>query len=212
MKAGPAGLLLALLVTACRPTPTPTPAPPEHAEASADPSEPGSPEPRDAETPAPTPERFAAWTDVGEVSPCERSCANVHACVVLEGRPRAAAATIELGCLDACVRATEAFTRCEWPSTLTADRCASSLTCIRAAWSTPTDPHTPTVIEPASDGCDLACAALARCHDRPIESAETCARQCRKVLPEAQQLVARDCAALEGCSAIEDCVLALPGA
>lgn len=199
--------LLALLVAGCRPTPTPTPASLQPVAPSSDPSEPAE----SKLSRALAPERLPEWTEIDGSLPCELSCADVHSWLLIEGYEQAAATAIELACLGACVRAREAFARCEWPSTLDTDSCASSLPCIRAAWPAP-DEHTPTVVDPASDGCGLACAALARCHGQPLDAAEACATKCRTVLSDAQQLTARECAALEGCSAINDCVLALPGA
>jgi hypothetical protein len=177
---------------------------------------PPTPTVRTTSTPAASPAKLAAptrvgWTAASEGSPCERTCANLHACLVLEGRERAAAATIEIGCLGACLGATKAFSACEDQAASGLDGCASLQTCVRAAWPAQDEPE-PIVVDAASDGCGLACAALARCREKPSDAAEECARQCRLILSENQQLGARSCAVLESCPAVEDCVFALPGA
>ena len=148
-----------------------------------------------------------------EASACEYVCADVHACVLEEGREPSAAASIELGCLDACVGAPEAFATCERPGSIGADTCGGYLECVRETW--PSGDRSPTdvvVDHPAGNGCDLACAAFARCYDASIDAAEECGRQCRAALTEDLQRVAGECARLDGCEAIESCVQALPGA
>ncbi|HVI04030.1 MAG TPA: hypothetical protein VM869_35305 [Enhygromyxa sp.] len=164
---------------------------------------------RSPRKPEPEPEP----TSTLEASACEYVCADVHACVLEEGREPSAAASIELGCLDACVGAPEAFATCERPGSIGADTCGGYLECVRETW--PSGARTPVdvvVDQPAGNGCDLACAAFARCYDASIDEAEECGRQCRAALTEDLQRVAGECARLDGCEAIESCVQALPGA
>ena len=79
------------------------------------------------------PPREREQTAAIEGSPCELACADVHACVLEDGRSPSAAASIELGCLDGCVRAPDAFATCERPGSIGADTCAGYLECVRAA-------------------------------------------------------------------------------
>lgn len=148
-----------------------------------------------------------------EGTPCEHACADVYACVLDQGREPSAAASIELGCLDACVRAPKAFSTCERPGSIAAETCGGYLECVRERWPSGAE-RTPTEVvdQPAGNGCDLACAAFARCYDASIDEAEECGRQCREALSEDLQRVAGECARLDGCEAIERCVQALPGA
>jgi hypothetical protein len=147
--------------------------------------------------------------DTDESPPCELACADVYACLLAEGRPDTEAASIELGCLAACVASPDAFARCERPGSIGPDTCAGYLACARRAWSNEERP--PTIIDP-SDGCGRACGALARCHEAPLEAAEECAKECRELDDAELERRAGECAALEGCEAIEQCVMALPGA
>jgi hypothetical protein len=149
------------------------------------------------------------WTSTLASSPCELVCADVFSCSLIDHDPRAAA-TIELGCLDACVRAPKAFTSCERPRSIAADTCAAYLGCVRGAW--PSEERPRTIIDAERDGCDIACKALARCRGFPEYLAEECASQCRQSLtPELQQF-AVTCGDYESCPAVERCVNSLPGA
>lgn len=160
--------------------------------------------------PDPVSEGEDETTVVREGSPCEQACADVYACLLEDGREPSAAATIELGCLDACVRAPAAFASCERPSSIDAQACSGYLECAHAAW--PDGERSTTQIDPESDGCKLACGALARCEGAPLDAAEECARLCREALDDKHERLAGECALLDGCAAIEDCVFALPGA
>src|SRR5690606_557603 len=160
------------LAGGCRPATEPTPDPLTVA--------PSSGESRSSE-PRPDPELEPAgqhgWTAAIEGSACGLTCADVYSCLLAEGDGRSAA-TIELGCLGACVRAPGAFASCERPRSITADQCASYLACARAAW--PSEDRPATIVEPGPDGCGIACRALGRCRGFPLENAEECARQCRR--------------------------------
>ncbi|MFO7562237.1 MAG: hypothetical protein R6X02_06310, partial [Enhygromyxa sp.] len=203
---------LALLGLGCRPA-----AEPEHAGAPTVPPSPsqaadeqlelrGAPKPE----PEPKPKGSAGgWTSALESSACELVCADVYSCLLLDGEERAAA-SIELGCLDACVRAPGAFAACERPGSIAADECAALLGCARAAW--PSEERPTTIVEAGRDGCGIACRALARCRGFPEDKAELCAAQCREVLDAGQQRMAAECGDFETCPAIESCVNALPGA
>lgn len=162
--------------------------------------------------PAPEPSEPPSETPSGPPSgatACELVCANVHTCVLEDNPDRVAATAIELGCLDACVRARESFAACERPEPGTTS-CVDFLACARRAW--PTGDRPATIVEPPPDGCRLACHAFARCKDSPVETAEECAKLCREALDENQQRMAADCAKPDDCRAVESCINSLPGA
>lgn len=202
-----AGLIL-LLGVGCRP-----PTEPERSGAltvtpSQSEREPGSIE----GDPPSEPPHHLGWSSTFESSPCELACADVYACSLFDGDERSAV-SIELGCLDACVRAPLAFAACRRPNPIAAEACVAYLSCARAAW--PTEERPSTIVDVSRegrDGCDIACRALARCRGFPDHSAEQCSTMCRVALDRGQQQVAAGCGDLETCSAIESCVTSLPGA
>jgi hypothetical protein len=202
--------LLVVFTLACRPAAEPDAAvlvtvPPS-------PTEPGDDRPKPE--PEPKPDRplsssFDEYTSAQVSSPCELVCADVYSCSLID-RDERAAATIELACLDACVRAPAIFIACERPSSIENDGCGGYMTCVRSAW--PRHDRPTTVVESALDGCDLACKALARCYNAPEDAAAECTRQCRQSLDRDLQQVAAACSKLDGCVAIEHCINSLPGA
>lgn len=202
------GVLLVLLGLGCRPSSDAAEPEPvvvdERAPANGWLTKPSEPDPvRERESEDET-------TVVREGSPCELACADVYACLLADGREPSAAATIELGCLDACVRAPAAFASCERPGSIDAQACTGYLECAHAAW--PDGERSTTQIDPQADGCKLACVALARCNDATLDAAEECGRLCREALDDTHERLAGECAQLDGCTAIEECVFALPGA
>jgi hypothetical protein len=158
------------------------------------------------------PPREREQTAAIEGSPCELACADVYACVLEDGHSPSAASSIELGCLDGCVRAPDAFATCERPDSIGAEVCAGYLECVRANWPSGEGAPAPGIDPSAVNGCDLACAAFARCYDATRDQADECGRKCREALTEELQRVAGECAQLDGCTAIESCVERLPGA
>jgi hypothetical protein len=149
-------------------------------------------------------------SEPNESLPCELACADVYGCLLAGGRTEAEAASIELGCLAACVEASDAFAGCGPLSSSGPQVCAGYLACVRQAWSTKEPP--PLIVDPSSDGCSRACGALGGCRGFGIDAIEECARQCRQLHDSELQRLANDCAELESCEAIERCVMALPGA
>ncbi|KIG19531.1 hypothetical protein DB30_00040 [Enhygromyxa salina] len=113
-------------------------------------------------------------------SPCERSCGELHDCVIEAGvhGPRAAV-WIELECLAACVTspppsaASPSLFGCALPAASRADaaRCDPFLACVRDAWPDQAASAGPTssVVVPVAKGCDRACWAFARCQGRERE-------------------------------------------
>jgi hypothetical protein len=201
-------LALVLLASVCRPAPAPAPEPEPGGSG-------GSVDSHDADVREPEvePEIEAdpeAQARAIEGSPCELACADVYECWLVEGHEQAAAAKIELLCLGACVRASEAFASCERPGSITADQCAGYLGCVREAWPEGAGPST--IIDSSVDGCGGACGALGRCAGATLDEIEACTRDCRKLdNPELDRLAA-ECAELDDCPSIIGCVLALPGA
>jgi hypothetical protein len=178
-----------------------------------------------------------ATPDVSKVSsgsPCEQSCAELHDCVLAQDEGGSAAATsIELGCLAACVP-TQPMEReasstlgslfgCELPSASArvdpgVDRCASFLACVRAAWPQPQpDPQPSPAVLDQQTGCERACWAYARCTGKDQDAGDhhaiaMCAEQCSAALDDEQERRAGACPELPDCHEIERCVLSLPGA
>jgi hypothetical protein len=175
---------------------------------------PGADEPQpDEPTPERPPDEVEPSEDSSEQSeslPCEQVCADVHGCLLAGGRTEAEAASIELGCLAACVEASDAFASCGPLSSSGPQVCAGYLACVREAWSTKEPP--PLIIDSSSDGCSRACEALGGCRGFGIDAIEECARQCRQLHDSELQRLANECAELDSCETIERCVMALPGA
>jgi hypothetical protein len=154
---------------------------------------------------------------LAEPTHCELVCAEVHACLLAQGDRAAAAASIELGCLGACVGRPERGTLfgCEPPASTAAEACAPFLACVRDAWPEERGSDgTATVVVPSGEGCQLACEAFGRC--RGISSDDwaiaECVKICDRSLDEELERQAGACALLPECSEIERCIEVLPGA
>jgi hypothetical protein len=155
-------------------------------------------------------------------SPCEQACAEVHDCVLAQGEGESAAATsIELGCLEACVPspALGSLFGCELPSaSAKLNRCAPFLACVREAWPQPQpDPQPSPAVVDQRPGCERACWAFARCAGKDQDAEDhhgiaMCIEQCSAVLDDEQERRAGACAELPDCHEIDRCVLSLPGA
>ncbi|PRQ04180.1 hypothetical protein ENSA5_10180 [Enhygromyxa salina] len=224
-----ATLLLALVasLSACRPAaPAPAPAPsrPSASSSGAVSEKPRAVEPEAPDEPeAPgepgAPSEPGAWTAVLGASACELGCADVHDCVVVEGEQSpAAAAAIELSCLDACLAAPDrdpaTLYGCERPSTHEAPTCEPFLACVRGAWPDRRSERPPLV---EYNGCELACLAFARCYDRERtdqdrDGIQECTRECGEVLDDEQQQAVGACASLSSCEDVIECIIAHPGA
>ncbi|PRQ08255.1 hypothetical protein [Enhygromyxa salina] len=188
-------------------------------------------------TPAadPTPEPTIGTSETSELeplpavasgSPCERSCARLHGCVIAQGeRGVAAAASIELGCLAACVQdpgpdAGTSLFGCELPPAPSQpDSCAPFLECVGGAWPSKARPLPEGGSIPLIEatGCERACWAYARCEDKADtdedeRNIERCIEKCGQILDDEQELILGQCASLPDCRDIEHCVLSTPGA
>jgi hypothetical protein len=145
-----------------------------------------------------------------EASPCELSCADVHACVLVEGRTVAEASTIELGCLDGCVRAPTAFTSCPRPQPVDQSGCSEFLGCTRRAW--PDEERPPTIVDEPTNGCAAVCAAFSICKWGELLAVEECTKMCKLDLDPEQEQVAMQCTKLPECEAILRCIDSVPHA
>jgi hypothetical protein len=141
----------------------------------------------------------------------------VHDCALLAGNYSVAeAASIELGCVDACLRTPERATLfgCNRPPTLEPGTCSPFLDCVAASWpDTSTAPPTPAP-KPIGVGCRAGCQAFATCYDPGTtgEQIDRCVEMCQRALDQQQQRVFGECAALADCEQIMACVAATPGA
>ena len=163
----------------------------------------------DAVRPPPSP----SWIDAERPNACELSCAVVHDCLLLGGDEPAAAASIELGCLGACVSAPARFARCD-PGPVTADpagHCEGFLACVREAWPRDGETDTPQV-DPVVDGCTAACKRFAACEGADDTAAKKCGELCREALSPGSQDLIGQCAGLDDCVQVEMCIRSFPGA
>ncbi len=194
-------LALVLLGLGCRPKP-PAPVdqtPADEPRADAD----GPKQVRDPERqPDPPPTRPEPRADEGTI--CERRCADVHACVLLDDPNPAAAAAIELGCLDACVRAREPFVACTPPSAITATACTAYRSCVREAW--PDGSRPATVVEGSGAGCPLICTRFSECFGQGYEDIEGCTQQCRESLDGEAERAMGECTKLPDCEQVMMCI------
>lgn len=170
----------------------------------------------------------SGWSSMSDESPCERACAELYDCVVEQGEQGlAAATTIELGCLEACVPSPApvqgSLFGCELPSAASEPaRCDPFLACVRDAWpergpiAAPSPAPGPIPVHHGT-GCERACWAFAHCEDKAWDPEERsgialCAQQCSEVLDNEQERRVGQCTQLPDCPEIERCILALPGA
>ena len=155
-------------------------------------------------------------------SPCERSCAELHACVIEQGeRGPAAASSIELGCLEACVPSPTpgSLFGCELPSASAETApCGFFLACVRDAWpQAGAGPVKDPGVAQRGPGCEQACWAFARCRGADQDQGDRdaiglCIRQCSETLDDEQERLAGECTDLPDCREIKRCILAIPGA
>lgn len=153
---------------------------------------------------------------------CEAACAEVHDCALLDPTyTPAAAASIELGCLDVCVYEPETSGQlfgCARPSAIDPPGCTPFLTCLGPSWPEPDYPEEiPDPYEEPFDsghGCELTCEAFAHCVNpsAPPEAILQCAKECEAQLSDEQARSFKTCSDLSDCQAIIACVLATPGA
>jgi hypothetical protein len=156
------------------------------------------------------------------VTACEQSCGEVHDCAVQERTyTPAAAAAIELGCVNACLRTPERATLfgCGRPAAIEPGACGPFLACVEVAWPRPGDAdngtHTPSLDPPSGiDPCARVCDVFARCWDPATtpELIEQCAEQCRQALDAEEERRFGRCADLPECSDVMTCVAETPKA
>ena len=149
------------------------------------------------------------WASFPEGSRCERLCARVFECVLDEGKEdEAGAASIELGCLRACVEGPELgpFGSCEAKA-----GCGDLLGCVRASWPASPEPPRPSVESPPSAGCRHACNALASCYSASQDEADRCVKRCREALPAEREAAIGECAEQDDCGELERCMKSFPG-
>jgi len=189
------------------------------------------PEEADADSRVPTPDAEASSAENGDSasadtvdgslpsdagSPCEALCGQVYTCLQTTDADSADAASIELGCLDACVQTanaepTGAFVGCPPPTASNTDTCPPFLTCVREAWPELGEVQTPE-IELVRDGCEAACNRYADCESAGQEAAEACGELCRGALPPDLQVEIGRCARFRSCGEVIDCIESFPGA
>lgn len=209
-------LACTLMLSGCRAVaPVPERAPASEPVAVASLERASTPEPPRAHVAAPY--QPAAERNDASGSACEWSCADVHDCtLVTGGYTPAAAASIELGCLRACVATPERVTLfgCGRPSTIEPGPCGPFLDCVAASWPDARPQAPAPVVDPATDGCRLACVAFGRCFDAYTEPGDMdqCAELCRQSQNADGQRHLAGCARLPSCSEILECVSSTPGA
>jgi hypothetical protein len=154
------------------------------------------------------------------VTACEQSCGEVHDCAVLERMyTPATAASIELGCVRACLGTTERATLfgCARPSAIEPGACGQFLACIDSAWPQAGDAVVEIETPDANlrtDPCARGCDAFARCWNpaTTAELIEQCAVECREALSAEEENRFGSCADLPECADINACVEATPNA
>lgn len=156
-----------------------------------------------------------------DASACEQSCAELYTCVIEAGNDGpAAASSIELGCLEACIPRPDhgSLFGCELPlASVAPARCPPFLACVREAWPKQGLNVAPPVVEHVGPGCERACWAFARCEAKDqtedeIRGITKCIQKCGEALDDAQERRVGECSDLPACDALEACVLSLPGA
>jgi hypothetical protein len=151
-------------------------------------------------------------------SGCEQSCGDVHDCALLEPTyTPAAAAAIELGCVDACLHTPERETLfgCGRPAAIEVDACSSFLACVEAEWPTGSDGESPSeVVVERTSGCVRGCEMFARCWNpsTPSEFITQCIEGCQRTLDDEAERRFGTCSELPDCADIIACVDATPGA
>ena len=216
------GLLGAFALTACLACRgDPPPRAPEQATEPAQLAEPQQLTPASAKL-APRPDATASPLGLAPAPPdahaCERSCGDLHTCLrVLERGSPAAASTIELGCLEACLGSGthSPLLACPGPSPETLpSSCAGYTTCMHAAWVEPVPKLAPKELTRSGRGCERACLNFAVCRDLPMntgdrEAIDDCVEKCVAVLDPSQEKLAGECTTLEDCDEVQRCILAL---
>jgi hypothetical protein len=224
---------LALVLVGCRapappvaqtPDRPPQPIPPQPMPAQPDPQV-------DVATVTPEPEPVALVNEGGPTAPgvpppgvsaaesaCEQSCGEVHDCALIDGTyTPAAAAAIELGCVDACLRTPERATLfgCGRPTVIEPGTCSPFLACVGAAWPTGGGVESPSeVVVDRPGGCARTCEVFARCWDSSMtpDRIAQCAEQCRQALDETEEAKFGLCSELPDCADVMICVNQTPGA
>lgn len=155
------------------------------------------------------------------VTACEQSCGQVHDCALLEPTyTPAAAASIELSCVRACLNTPERATLfgCGRPSAIEPGPCGSFLACVEAAWpeagGSGAVAELPGPDEGRGDPCMRGCDVFARCWNPATtpEMVEQCAEQCRQALDDEEERHFGTCADLPECADVLSCVENTPKA
>jgi hypothetical protein len=147
---------------------------------------------------------------------CERTCGQLHDCLLAEPPPAATphqAAALELDCLQLCVESGPALTDSRFATCAAIESCGELLPCMRATWpAAPVEPVEPTIEPSGSEGCRLGCKRLGECFDSSPDNIDECARGCEQRLDTAQQTAFGECMQIADCLAMLECMRAFPGA